>query len=281
MNVNILHMSDCRVLGEDRFKLATRDVHVWFSDLESLAWELDGFWETLSEEERLRGKRFYLPRDRNYFIICRGLLKRLLSGYLGVSAGRVPLRYGQYGKPEVPDGILEKTIRFNTSRSHGVGLFAFARENEVGVDIERVRDIPEINEITERFFASSEKAAFTQIPSSGKTQAFFSLWTRKEACLKAQGKGLSVGLDSFKVPFLPDEEGSVITSTNDSSESCSCSVTDLALPPGYAAALAVMEKQRQPAETPERSASLFQHQKTWSSRPGQSSVALPWEMRRL
>jgi 4'-phosphopantetheinyl transferase len=257
MNVNILRISDCRLLTDDDFHITEKNVHVWFCDFESSAWEVDRFWEILSGEERLKARSFYFSREVKHYVICRGLLKRLLSGYLGVSAGGVPLRYGQYGKPEVPGGTLEKTIRFNLSRSGGVGLFAFSRENEVGVDVERIREIPELDEIVERFFTNSEKAAFAQIPSSGKTEAFFKLWTRKEAFVKAQGKGLSVGLDTFEVPFLPDEEGTFITSTNDSSEPCSCSVTDLALPPGYAAALAVMEKQRQPAETPERSASSF------------------------
>jgi 4'-phosphopantetheinyl transferase len=257
MNLNILRITDCPLLTDDDFQLTEKDVHVWFCDFESSAWEVDRFWEILSGEERLRARSFYFSREVKHYVICRGLLKRLLSGYLGVSAGGVPLRYGQYGKPEVPGGTLEKTIRFNLSRSGGVGLFAFSRENEVGVDVERIREIPELDEIVERFFTNSEKAAFAQIPSSGKTEAFFKLWTRKEAFVKAQGKGLSVGLDTFEVPFLPDEEGTFITSTNDSSEPCSCSVTDLALPPGYAAALAVMEKQRQPAETPERSASSF------------------------
>jgi 4'-phosphopantetheinyl transferase len=82
------------------------------------------------------------------------------------------------GKPCVPGA----RVKFNLSHSGELALCAVASDREVGVDVKRVRAVPEMRRIVERFFPGEE---------AGDPAAFFRLWTRREAFVKATGRGLA------------------------------------------------------------------------------------------
>jgi 4'-phosphopantetheinyl transferase len=109
-------------------------------------------WHTLlSREERLHvtGLRFdYLKRS---FIVSRGLLRGLLGRYLDLEPVKIQIRYGANGKPYVAE---PKWLKFNVSHSDGVVLFAVTRGCEIGIDLERTRQIPEMLEIAQQFFVT-------------------------------------------------------------------------------------------------------------------------------
>ncbi len=109
--------------------------------------------------------------------------------------------YGPQGKPSLID---EGWLEFNMSHSGDLALYAITEGRAVGVDVERVR--PDVaRELTEaRFFTAAETDALLALPEDGRARAFFTVWTRKEACLKATGDGLSVPLDAF--PVWPQPE---------------------------------------------------------------------------
>jgi 4'-phosphopantetheinyl transferase len=119
----------------------------------------------------------------------------LLSRYLQHAPNEFRFVYTPFGKPS-----LGATLRFNVSHSHGLALFAFAA-TEIGVDLERIR--PELagQEIAQRFFAPEEAAALQELPPEQRFNAFFRCWTRKEAFIKAHGKGMSLPLNKFTVEF--------------------------------------------------------------------------------
>jgi 4'-phosphopantetheinyl transferase len=142
----------------------------------------------LAPDEQGRASRFRFDRDRNRYIACRGTLRALLGA-------RAPFAYGPYGKPRLEGS----EIRFNVSHSHGVGMIAIARGREVGCDIERIEQKFADEQIPERFFSPAEVAALRALPEAEQCQAFFRVWTRKEAFIKACGMGMSLALDSFDV----------------------------------------------------------------------------------
>jgi 4'-phosphopantetheinyl transferase len=117
----------------------------------------------------------------------------LLAAYAG--AGAPPIARGEHGKPYFP--LPFDTLGFNWSHSGDVALLAVGRGAagfEVGVDVETVRPRPRALELSRRFFDPSETAILEVLPESELLGSFLTLWTAKEAVLKAHGGGLSYGL---------------------------------------------------------------------------------------
>ena len=182
-------------------------VHLWRCSLELPATDLDGLSRCLSSTEREKVSRLRFARDRDRAAASRGWLRRLLSGYLGVAAGELRLGAGPRGKPRLEAGLDARSgLRFNVSDSQAVAVYAFAKGREVGVDVERVREDFDCEEIAESFFAPSERAAVATSPSSGRPRAFFRLWTAKEAYVKARGDGLAIAPESFAIDWPAGSE---------------------------------------------------------------------------
>ncbi len=171
--------------------LSADAVHVWFAVLDQTDGDLLQLRRTLSPDEQMRAERFHFQADRNRFIARHGILRKILGHYMRVEASELRFEQGKNGKPLVAAMPGKRPVYFNISHSRGVALFAFSRDHELGVDIEHVREIPEMEQIVEQFFSENEKAFVHALPEGMKRDAFFVLWTRKEALVKENGEGLS------------------------------------------------------------------------------------------
>ena len=220
-------------------ELAVHEIHIWSAALNQLNSSLSKFIQTLSIDERIRAARFHFDRDRNHFIVKRGILRTILGSYLNVEANRLQFCFGKNGKPSLADALGNKTIGFNVSRSNGIALFAFVRDYEIGVDIERIRDIPEMEQIAEKFFSLKENEILRSLPESKRKEAFFNCWTLKEAMVKAIGDGLSYPLDSFDVSTALGGQRELLRTQGESREESKWSVQLLEIGPGLAAAFAL------------------------------------------
>ena len=178
-------------------------MHLWSADLDDPAHDVGTAARLLSPDESDRARRFHVERDRRRFVIGRALLRIILGRYLDRDPAGLRFAYGERGKPALADECLG--LQFNLSHSSSVAAYAVARHRAVGIDIERVRDLPDMDVIATRFFASSEAQLLRALPRVAKPAAFFSCWTRKEAYIKALGTGLAARLDTFVVACLPDE----------------------------------------------------------------------------
>lgn len=167
--------------------------------------------DLLSDDERQRAERLIVPEARRRYVVARAMLRRLLAGWLEMPPQLLRFGYGAHGKPvlEHPAG---SDLRFNLSHSANLALFAIARGREVGVDLERVRELPNAEALAARYFAPEEQAVWKALPAAERLSGFFAIWTRKEALLKAQGSGIAGGLGRFAVgleagpaPLLRDD----------------------------------------------------------------------------
>lgn len=158
---------------------------------------------TLAEDERKRAQRFLFERDRKHFIAGRGILRNLLAKYASRTPGGLKFRYGPQEKPALVADETQQTIRFNLSHSHGLAVFAFSLEREVGIDLELIRPDFATDEIAARYFSARELAELRALPPDLHAEGFFLCWTRKEAYVKARGVGLQIPLDSFSVSLTP------------------------------------------------------------------------------
>jgi len=191
-------------------------VQVWCSVLRCEPQAIPRFQSTLPTDERERASRFRTEELRHRFIVSRIVLRRILSGSLGVEPDRIQLRTDADGKPCLADSC---GIEFNLAHTGDLMLVAVTCGIPVGVDVERIRQLNDSQAIARRFFTQREANWLQRVNAAGLNRAFFSLWTRKEAILKATGEGISSGLDSLEL--LNDDESfrqSVARGGRDSAE---------------------------------------------------------------
>jgi 4'-phosphopantetheinyl transferase len=219
--------------------LADHEVHVWRAPLELPTSQVKQLGSILTDDEVERASRFVFEIDRQRFIVARGTLRSILSRYITTSPGQLRFSYNQYGKPLLASGFSSYLLNFNLSHSGSMALYAITRSMEIGVDVERLRSNFEYEEIAERFFSANEAAILRTIPAERKLEAFYNCWTRKEAYIKAHGKGLSLPLDSFDVSFAPGDPPRVLITREEPQESSRWTLLDLRPGPGYVGALAV------------------------------------------
>jgi 4'-phosphopantetheinyl transferase len=165
---------------------------VWCAALRDFHRELPRLESTLSLDEQVRASRFRSIDDRDAFVIGRGILRELLGQYIGRGASTIKFSYGPFGKPEIR-GLPDQPVYFNTSRSGGLVVYAVTSAGPVGVDVERVRMVLEFEYIASRFFSPLEANRLTALPPDRQMEGFFACWTRKEAFVKATGKGIGRG----------------------------------------------------------------------------------------
>ena len=218
--------------------LGSEEVHVWRAPLDATASQIEKLLETLAPDEQRRAERYHFRRDREHFIVARGVLREILSRYLGLAPGQLGFCYNAYGKPALDSTIGTDMLRFNLSHSHGLALYAITRAREVGVDLEQVRPDFACEQIARQFFSTREVAALRRLPAGMKVAGFFNCWTRKEAYIKARGEGLALPLDGFAVSLTPGEPAALLTSQEFEPEG-RWSLRALDPGPGYVAALAV------------------------------------------
>jgi 4'-phosphopantetheinyl transferase len=181
-----------------RWELPANELHVWSATLERPDAVVQRMRAVLSVDELERADRLGLERSRSRFIVGRALLRGLLGRYLDVSPRALAFRYGQGGKPLLPDGPC-----FNLSHSGSLALYAFTGSAQVGIDVELEGRRLAYDRMAERFFSAREAQALLALPRADRARGFLSCWTRKEAFVKARGDGLGLGLDSFEVALGP------------------------------------------------------------------------------
>ncbi len=218
--------------------LGADEVHVWLASLETGGERLRALEDVLSVEEKERACRFRFEKDRRSFIATRGILKVLLGGYLNIAAGEVSLVNGPFGKPELSAKGRSKPVCFNVSHSRGLALLAFALDCDVGVDIEFRRPDIGVDHIAGRFFSPGERLSLESLSPEMKERGFFACWARKEAFLKASGRGLSFGIDRVEVSTDPELPASLLSVRGNREDVTQWSLRDLPVAPDYAAAIA-------------------------------------------
>ena len=143
----------------------------------------------LAAEELARAERFKVEQARQEFFVSHYLLRRTLSRYLQTDAPSIRYRYGEHGKPHLASPAPH-ALNFNLSHSGDRLLIAVCHGAETGVDIELVQERSKPLKLASHFMSGEEAQQLARLTDPVTQRAlFFSLWTRKEAYLKAMGKG--------------------------------------------------------------------------------------------
>ena len=223
------------------FDLSTRQIHVWTLRTIASRNVIARFEEVLAPDEVSRAAQFRVSRPRESFILTRAVLRYLLGHYLGQRPASICLQYGTNGKPSLSQN---DELRFNVTHSENMAAIAFTQGCDVGIDLEQLRPLPDLDEIAARSFCKEEVVEINSLPARERERAFFACWTRKEAYVKAIGVGLSRPLNSFRVTAKPDSPADLMSLEDETNGSESWTLHDLCLEPDYAGAVAYSDQER-------------------------------------
>ena len=222
--------------------ISSSDVHIWRMLLDEHSSHIESIKRNLSTDELLRAEKFYFEKDQNRFIMARGILRIILAGYLGMKPHEIRFEYTPFGKPQVAEKNDNESIHFNLSQSENVVLYAITLNRNIGIDVERIKDSIDVVQVANRFFSPGEINALKRCNRENLAEIFFQYWTRKEALIKAMGKGVSFPLEQIDVTLINGKTLSpikIITSINDDSD---WHIQDLFPAAGYKAAIAVEKR---------------------------------------
>jgi 4'-phosphopantetheinyl transferase len=209
-------------------------MRVWQTDLQrSDKWIEDAASVLAAGEAERRGRES--DQVWRHRVVSRAALRVALGRHLDRPPGSLEFGLGPGGKPRLAGFAGRDEVFFSLSRSGNLCLIAISEDGPVGIDVEEVREVPEMAGLVRSRFAASEATAILERSGEERLQAFYRCWTRKEACVKALGTEIGPGLDSVVVsagdrPVLLSVPGT---------RAGEWSLLDLALSEGFAGALAV------------------------------------------
>ncbi len=218
--------------------LYEQEVHVWRASLAVPELAREDLRRVLAKEEIARAAQFHFEKDRNRWIVGRGILRILLGRYANTDPDRIQFRFNDYGKPVLAFPDLSTSLQFNVSHSQDLALYAFTSNRQVGIDVEYKRADLDYEALARVSFSPDEQALLRSLPQELKRVAFFNCWTRKEAFIKARGQGFSIPTDKFDVSFLAGEPAALLQNRESLPESTRYALQELAPGTGYAGALA-------------------------------------------
>jgi 4'-phosphopantetheinyl transferase len=187
--------------------LTTENIHLWFIPL-GMEVNLDKLFFLLSTDELQKANQYKFINLKLAYVLRRSALRRILSLYCKVDPRFIKFNYTKFQKPFIEDNFLN--LEFNLSNSHQMAILAVSKQSLIGVDLEYVKPIDNIIDIAKNYFSKIEFKKFAHILPEQRLRAFYVIWTRKEAFVKAIGEGLSYPLSSFDVTFLMTEPIKVI-----------------------------------------------------------------------
>jgi 4'-phosphopantetheinyl transferase len=183
--------------------LAVSQVELWWFSLSVDDHTLASLIALLSPTEMARANRFRFDHHRRRYQIAHGVLRILLANHLHCSPAAIAFTYSERGKPAIADHCQPQGLQFNLSHSENLAIVGISCDRLIGVDVEYVRDMDNLDSLVKRFFCAEEYQYFQQAPPQEQQQIFFQLWTAKEAYLKATGAGLAGGLDQVQLSLSP------------------------------------------------------------------------------
>ena len=199
---------------------APDQVHVWVANLDpgSAAWPPR--FAATTEAERERASRFHRRADGDRYLAAHGALRLLLASYLTCDPLGLRFAVTENGRPFLEN----EPLQFNLSHSGDLALIAVAWSRQVGVDVEQVRPMPDLESVAARVCTPGELATLAGLADPQRERAFFAMWTRKEALAKATGEGIGGIMRDARRATGEGQDRWTVTEVNDL--------------PGYAASVA-------------------------------------------
>ncbi len=222
------------------FRMSSQpELHIWHFPLHKQDQTIVKLQNLLNHDEREKAQRFSTMLLQCRFIVGRASLRLILGRYLNEEPSELKFEYGEFGKPALKNKNDLCSLHFNMANSHDLGTIAVTNGRHVGIDVEQVRTIEDMDIIALKSFSPFERSVYSTIDPKDRTTAFLRCWTRKEAYLKATGRGLSLPLDQFDVSLAPGEEARLLRVEHDPDEVTRWTLSDVNYGSDYIGTVAV------------------------------------------
>jgi 4'-phosphopantetheinyl transferase len=181
----------------------TLTIKLWQGDIAATETDCPYYWDLLDQNEQQRAQAFKHEVRRRYFVEIRARLRILLGKVVDSAPEKLHIDIAEHGKPFLPD---YPELTFNLSHTGNKMAVAIAYDCLLGVDIELCKPRENLAALVAKCFAEDEQSYWQKLPEHRKAQAFYRFWTRKEAVLKATGRGIALGLQQCVInPANPSE----------------------------------------------------------------------------
>jgi 4'-phosphopantetheinyl transferase len=170
---------------------------IFTAHLPSITQNLEELWMFLSDQEKAQAENFINISLKDRYIASHGLLRHLLAFYTGIEPQNIQYSINQFGKPFLKDTNCR--IQFNMSHSKDYAAYIIALDSLVGIDIEWKDKTINFQEIAELVLSPTEINIFNKLNPREQFHAFYEIWTKKEAVIKAIGQGLSYPLKAIDI----------------------------------------------------------------------------------
>jgi 4'-phosphopantetheinyl transferase len=214
-------------------------VHIWAVDLDLWNVPQGEALQMLPEYEKMKSERFRHDLLKTRYIKGRYALRLLLGMYLGTGFYHREFHINTYGKPSLKNTPDQEAIQFNLSHSDNACVCVFRQHGDIGVDVEKIKDLPDMDGIVERFFSPLEKEKLLALTESARKKSFFQYWARKEALLKAMGRGLAFPLNKAQVISSQEETAEIFVRTAKPDTKSEWTLRDISLFDGFVSAVAI------------------------------------------
>ena len=222
----------------DRPALSIGEIHVWTAHLVDEHRATADLLAILSGEESAQAAQFSFERDRMRFIQAHGIVRQILSIYCDADPATLTFARTRHGKPYLIARANGPDLEFSVSRSRNCCMLAVQLDHSIGIDIEKVRDLPQAIDIVQSYFTPVESKALSALRGAARRDAFFALWTHKEAMVKGLGISLAAHLGRIEFDLDPIGGLRLVAWDRDQSVAQKWSVVRLDPAPGYVAAIA-------------------------------------------
>lgn len=171
---------------------------IFTAHLPSLAQNLEELWTFLCDQEKSHADKFINSNLKDKYITSHGLLRYLLAFYIKIEEPQnIQYSINQFGKPFLKDNNCR--VQFNMSHSKDYAAYIIALDSLVGIDIEWKDKTVNFQEIVDFVLSPSEINIFNKLNSEEQFHAFYNIWTKKEAIIKAIGQGLSYPIKTIEI----------------------------------------------------------------------------------
>ncbi len=201
--------------------LTKQQIHLWYISLD-IKVSPSSLFSILSIDEQQKANNFYFEQHKTSYILRKIALRQILSKYCMITSNAINFKYTYYQKPYFE--INPFNLQFNMSHSHNMAILAITKIHPIGADLEYLKPIEDVTDLALQFFSPQEFSKFALVPTNQKVKAFYTIWTRKEAFVKAIGKGLSYSLNTFDVAFLPNDPVNILKINNSTVEAAKWSL---------------------------------------------------------
>lgn len=210
------------------------DYQIWSANFDSE--NSSEYFHLLSNDEKNRAARLINRKTAHQQIMSRGILRLLLGNYTGINPKEIVICNNPYGKPSLPNPEVA-SISFSLAHSGNLLLIAIGLGKKIGIDVEKIEEGIDFKGISALVFSPAEQ--FSLNCSKNPTRDFFTLWTAKEAILKALGLGFTYPSNQFSVLISKGSAAPSMIPT-ELAGGCRFSLKSFSPIPGYSAAFVEM-----------------------------------------